>query len=137
MAAANPPLRLLVIEDEALVALEIESILRDVGYEIVGIADSLDGALAIASGTRPDLALVDMHLAEGQSGLTLAAALKARGTPTLFVTGNCPAEAGAGLAIGCLHKPFSDRSLAGAVAVAGEILNGSTPETLPKAFHLF
>ena len=131
------PMRLLIVEDEALVALEVESILGSAGHEVIGTADTLHEALEVAEAERPDLALVDIQLAEGNSGLDVAAALKARGIPTLFATGNCPTERGAGLALGCLHKPFTDRSLASAIDVADAVLRGQTPTRLPQALHLY
>ena len=138
---AVPPLRLLVVEDEALVALAVESILTDCGYDVVGIANNLRSAMGIATAERPDLALVDMQLSGGDSGLAVAAALRTIGTPTMFVTGNCPTESGAEtdaeLALGCLHKPFTDAALTDAVRAVAAVLAGNPPTTLPGAFRLF
>lgn len=136
-ATPDSAMRLLVIEDEALVALEIETILQTSGYEIVGIADTLADAVALATDHRPVLALVDMQLANGESGLTVAAALRDIGTASLFVTGNCPGDAGATIGIGCLHKPFNDRSLTIAVQAVRDVMAGAAPAELPGAFHIY
>jgi CheY-like chemotaxis protein len=130
-------LRILIVEDEALVALEVESILSLAGHQPVAVADDLPSALAAVDEAWPDLALVDIQLAGGASGLEVAAALKAKGIPTLFATGNCPSEPRDDLAIGCLHKPFSDRSLMGAVEAVAAILRGSEPGPLPTSLRVY
>ncbi len=134
------PLRVLVIEDEALVALEIESFLIAAGHAVVGVAeDPVDAAeLAQRTEPRPDLALVDMRLANGASGLQVATDFAALGIAVLFVTGNCPAERGRGLAVGCLHKPFTEGELLASVAAAEAVLRRKPmPRRLPSGLHLY
>ena len=135
--ACSHPLRILIVEDEALVALEIEEALSAAGHEVAGHADDLAGAVALGRRTRPDLALVDINLANRCSGLDVAAELMRCGIPCLFVTGNCPTHQGEGLALGCLHKPFNDRILLGAVAAAGAVSRGEEPPRLPRGMHLY
>lgn len=130
-------MRILIVEDEALVALEVESILSMAGHEPLGVADDLPSAMAVVEAEMPDLALVDIQLARGASGLEVAEALKARGIPTLFATGNCPSERRDDLAIGCLHKPFTDRSLTGAVEAVAAILRGTEPGPLPASLRVY
>lgn len=129
-------MRVLIVEDEALVAFVIEDILIGAGHEVVGNVDSVADAVSIAAAQHPDLALVDVQLARGGSGLDAAAQLKALGVPCVFATANCPKEKGAGLAVGCLHKPFDDRNLSQALGVAEMILAGGHPTALPQSFHL-
>lgn len=131
-------MRVLIVEDEALVALELEGMLALAGHEAVGLADDLSSAVTAAEAERPDLALVDIQLAQGASGLDVAAALKARGVPVLFATGNCPERRGRGLALGCLHKPITDDTLAEAIEIADALLNGRRmPVHAPSALHLY
>jgi DNA-binding response OmpR family regulator len=134
------PLRILVVEDEALVALEIESIITTAGHVVVGVAEDRVSAAELARRTdpRPNLALVDMRLANGASGLEVAADLIALGIAVLFVTGNCPAERGQGLAVGCLHKPFTEGELLASVAAAEAVLRRRPlPRRLPSGLHLY
>ena len=108
------------------------------GHEAVAQADDLDSAVAAATTERPDLALVDIQLTQGTSGLDVAKALNRLGIPVLFATGNCPLEKGRSLALGCLHKPISDRTLAAAIKVAEAVLHGrGVQNRLPSAFHLY
>lgn len=64
--------RILLVEDEALVALNLEALLLGLGHEVVGVASSSVDALAVAAMTHPDMALVDCRLADGDTGVTLA-----------------------------------------------------------------
>lgn len=130
-------MRILIVEDEILVAMEIASVLEDAGHVSVAHADDLLSAETAADATRPDLALVDIQLAHGDSGIDVAGALKRRGVPVVFVTGNCPLERGRGLALGCLHKPVTDGILIAAVEVAGAAMNGRTLPSLPPTLHLY
>lgn len=130
-------MRVLIVEDEALVAMEIEHMLAIAGHKPIALADDLVTAIAAADADKPDLALVDMQLARGCSGLDVAAALKERGIPVMFATGNCPRERGRGLALGCLHKPITDQTLAAAIAAATAVLGGRSAPTLPPSLHLY
>lgn len=130
-------MRLLVVEDQALVALEMEAYLAAAGRRVVGVAADRAGAAALGRAERPDLALVDLRLARGDSGLDVAADLAALGVPVLFVTGNCPEDRGRGLALGCLHKPFGEAALLAAVAAAEAILKGRQPAPVPDGMHLY
>ncbi len=139
-AQGGGPLRVLVIEDEALVALEIETFLTAAGHVVVGVAaDGVAAAgLARQATPLPDLALVDMRLANGSSGLQIAADFATLGIPVLFVTGNCPDSQGRGVALGCLSKPFTEGELIASVAAAEAVLRGRPlPRRLPSGLQLY
>ena len=128
--------KLLVVEDEPLVAFETEHFLIDEDYEIVATVDRVAQATAVIdSGTGIDLVLVDVSLADG-SGIDVARAAHARGVPVLFVTGNCPPEA-TELAAGCLSKPYNQRDLIGAIAAIETVRGGGKVKRLPTGFRLF
>ena len=71
------PKRVMIVEDEALVALTLEDVLTEAGYNVCGIADRPVQALEIARVLEPDIAIVDVRLAEGGDGIALAATLAA------------------------------------------------------------
>lgn len=129
--------RILIVEDEALVAMEIEAILESAGHQIIGCADNLRDAVSLAGNRQPDVALIDIQLAQGDSGLDVAASLTAKGIACLFASGNCPKERGQGLALGCLHKPFNDRSLTAAVEAVRDLKAGKAPSSIPASMHLY
>jgi DNA-binding response OmpR family regulator len=129
-------LKLIVVEDEFLVATMIEDMLVEGGHVVLGIADDYDSALALAEASRPDLALLDVQLIGPQTGLDVARELSRRGVACMFATGSCPGEKARGLALACLHKPFSQRDLLAAVEAARQLMKGETPAALPRPVHV-
>lgn len=85
-------LHLLIAEDEAMIALELESMLEDLGHEVVGIARTADESIRFATMHRPDLVLMDIRLARGD-GVEAAIAIRARhDIPAIFMTAHSDAE---------------------------------------------
>lgn len=80
------PARILVVEDESMIAMLLEDLLADLGYTVVSIAATIDAALAALEENRIDLAMVDVNLG-GVMSFPVADALKRRGIPFLFTTG--------------------------------------------------
>ncbi|WP_298746318.1 response regulator [uncultured Brevundimonas sp.] len=79
--------RVLVVEDESLVAMLLETILEDMGCVPVGPAATVEDGLRLAAGDEPvDAALLDVNIA-GRQVFPIAEALKARGVPFVFSTG--------------------------------------------------
>ena len=79
-------MRVLVVEDEMLVAMELEALLREHGCEVVGPAPSVEHALRLLHDRCPDAALLDLNL-NGQPATALAEALRERGVPVVLATG--------------------------------------------------
>src|SRR5690606_28701228 len=79
-------LRILIVEDELLVALELETMLGSLGCEVVGPAARLEKALNLAETEELDGAVLDVNL-RGKPVYPVAAALGARGIPFIFSTG--------------------------------------------------
>lgn len=79
--------RILIVEDEYIVAHSLEMLLRTAGAEIVGLVPSVEEALSVVkSGVRIDIATVDMNL-RGQSAAPIVDALAERAVPFVFMTG--------------------------------------------------
>jgi DNA-binding response OmpR family regulator len=129
--------RLLIVEDEPLVAFDTEHFLTGEGFAIVATVDSVAGAMrVIEEGREIDLVLVDVNLSDG-SGIDVARAAQGRGVAVLFVTGHCPGEARA-LAAGCLTKPYPQRDLLAAIGAIEALIGGrEVPGRLPDSFSLF
>lgn len=114
-------LRVLIVEDETLISLFLQGVLRDLGHTVSGIAPSLRTALAVAAGTPSDLAIVDVGLAgDGGDGIDTAAALRERhGIPSLLMTGATFAELGdrieAARPLGLLTKPYTETDVESAI----------------------
>jgi len=128
--------KLLLVEDEPLVAFDNEHLLTDADFEIVATVDRVADAIAvIEAGAKIDLVVADVSLADG-SGLDVARVAHARGVPVLFVTGNCPIEAQE-VAVGCLAKPYGQRDLVTAIEAVDGVLEGKPPRRLPNGLRLF
>lgn len=128
--------RILVVEDEPLVAFEAEHTLGESGFEIVATVDSVASALGfIQSGVPIDLVLTDLSLADG-SGIHVAEAAQLLGLPVMYVTGAHPGEAGA-LAVGWLGKPHGQRDLIHAIDAVEAVLTGAVPKRVPAGFTLY
>jgi DNA-binding response OmpR family regulator len=84
----NPPgpRRVLVVEDDALIAMLMEDMLVELGFEVVGPANRLHGALALAQAEDFELAILDVNLGKEQS-FPVADVLRQRGIPFIFATG--------------------------------------------------
>lgn len=130
-------MRILVVEDEAMIALQMEIVLKQAGHDVVAVADDVEPAVDDAQAKRPELALVDIQLGEHASGLHVAAALKNIGVPSLFVTGNCLGRDRGDIALGCLHKPFTSIQVLAAIQAAQDLLEGRTPEVRVSTLHLY
>ena len=130
--------RILIIEDEAVVAMELGFLLEDLGHEVVGFATDSRSALTHAERGGLDLALVDIHLADGPTGVQLGKTLAQRfGVSVLFITAN-PALLGRGIAgaIGVITKPTDEDTVKAAVDYALGVREGRAVRP-PPALQLF
>lgn len=130
--------RILIVEDEALVAMLVEDVAIEAGCIVTGVADRTAEALELARSDPPDLVLCDIKLAGGDSGFDVASALKDSHTACLFLSGNPPsADVGAPMALGCLIKPFRADALKDAIGIALALRDGARPDRLPGGMKLY
>jgi two-component system, response regulator PdtaR len=124
MAMVGTSPRILIVEDEMMVAFELEHILTDLGYDPVGIAADLAEAGRLADDCI-DLALVDLNLRDGLTGPQIGAMLSERNVTVLFMTAN-PRLLGDGVAgtIGVLTKPTDEQVVAAAISYALKLRAG-------------
>ena len=79
--------RVLIIEDETIIALDIENLVTEMGHKVTGIATTRDDAIRMAKEQKPDIILTDIQLADGSSGIDAAVAiLKDFDIPVIFIT---------------------------------------------------
>lgn len=78
--------RVLVVEDEVIVGMLVEDMLRELGFEVVALSTHLDQAVRLARGSDIDFAVLDLNL-NGQLSYPVAHALRLRGLPFIFATG--------------------------------------------------
>ncbi len=119
----NSPARILVLEDEALVADDLAQILEGLGYEVVGLASTGAQAMELAQRQRPDLILSDIQLQGAPDGVETTSAIRRElDVPVVFVT----AHAGSGTLrraqsaspFGYVIKPFTETDLRVSIEIA-------------------
>lgn len=113
--------RVLVVEDEYFVALDLEGVLSDEGHVVVGIATDADEAVRLAEREKPDLVLMDVRLARGSDGIAAAISIRQRvGVPCVFLTAHADDETKARAAparpVRWIAKPFRRSEVVSAVA---------------------
>lgn len=104
--------RILIVEDEFIVALNLRQIVSNKGFNVIGIAPDAATAERLAV-EKPDIALVDLNLRDGPTGPQIGAKLsQEHGTSVLFLTANA-AQLGDGIAgtIGVLSKPIDEDAI--------------------------
>jgi len=117
--------KILIVEDEALLAMELESEVEEAGHEIVGVAADSKQALSLIDKTSPQFAFVDIQLLDGPTGIDVGRHLASRSIPYVFVSGNLKRipEDFAG-ALGAIEKPYTMNGLQNALEFIDTIVNG-------------
>ena len=115
--------KVLIVEDEPIVALDLKQELETLGCEVLGVAESADEALVAAGVHRPDLALMDVRIAGSVDGIQTAGRLRAAyQTPVVFLTSYSDettiARAVREMPYGYLTKPFQSDELKATLQVA-------------------
>lgn len=106
--------RLLVIEDDPLVAFDNERTLKHGGYDVVATVDSGEAAIAVMAEQDIDALVLDLGLAGEMTGREVARIARDRGIAVLLVTGQCPDDA-SDIALACLTKPHGATGLVSAI----------------------
>jgi CheY-like chemotaxis protein len=119
--------KILIVEDECPIAMDVAACLTRLGYYVIGVAESSDRALQLAGVERPHLALMDIRLTGGLDGIDTAALLRAHyGIPVVYLTGYADdttlQRAKATEPLGYLVKPFAERELHSTLTMAAHRL---------------
>jgi CheY-like chemotaxis protein len=124
--------RVLIIEDEPIIALDLENLVRETGHQVTGIATTCAEAIQMAKKTKPDLVLTDIQLADDSSGIDAATAiLQEFDIPVIFITAY-PERLLTGLRpepTYLISKPFSRETVK---ATIGQALFFHTPASARK-----
>lgn len=103
--------RVLIVEDDLIIALDLEDMVTDLGFEVAGLASSLEHALHLAPSST--IAFVDVNLSDGASGPAIGRILAEDfGITVVFMTGNAEAVAdGVQGTLGVVSKPVSPQTV--------------------------
>lgn len=133
-------LKVLIAEDELLIADLLEEMLIASGYEVCGIARTVDQAVVLAEQHKPDLAILDVRLARGGRGPEIARRLSSREMiGILYATGDDARHSTLTLADGSavLAKPYQMEDVARALVIVREIMTlGTATQPFPQGFRL-
>jgi len=131
-------LKVLIAEDDLMIADMIEEALVRCGYEVCGIARTVGDAVALGRKHKPDLAILDMRLADGGRGTEVAACFDAPRPGILYATGNTSeVRLTATDGEACLTKPYRSTDLMRALEIVIELVaTGTTTQPFPPSFQL-
>jgi two-component system, response regulator PdtaR len=128
---------ILIVEDEILVAADLEATIEELGHTSVGIAPDLATAVRLGA-SSPDLALVDLNLRDGETGPEAGARLARAGVAVIFVTGNPRVIAdGVPGTLGVFTKPLNQQTVASIIEYAAAVKGGHHSAPAPSGLILF
>ena len=131
-------MRILILEDEPLVAITLKSLLVEASHVVLGPTTNCEQALALAEERRPDVLFTNIHLGFGADGVACSRTFLELGIPTVFVTGSREeALAAREEAIGYLSKPCNPDMVDAAVSALERVLAGETPVVSIPGFAVF
>lgn len=134
----KPDLSVIVVEDQAILAMELELILGDAGCDVVGCTMDAASTLVLAGRAKPDLAFVDVNLLDGLTGPGVAHELVAvHGACVVFLTAN-PEQIPEGFAgaLGAVVKPFDERTIRAVVDFARTFIKHRLVGEAPRRFRM-
>lgn len=127
-------LAFLIVEDEVLLQMQLGFMLEDAGHAIAASATSLPDALVAINHAQIDVALVDVHLADGPTGLEVGRKLAEAGIPYVFLTANAariPADYAGGW--GVIGKPYTQAAMMAALGFLEAAVREPPPQLPPPA----
>ena len=133
-------MRILITEDEPLIAMSLALELEQAGHEIIGPASTIEASIQLARIHRVELALLDIDLEKSGDGIILARRLREMDIPSVFVSGQGEvARDNANLAMGFIGKPYDPEDIVRSVAVIGAVIHGDhpPPPPIPASLKLF
>lgn len=130
-------MKVMIVEDEMLLAMELETEVQMAGHEVTGTAVNQRQVDDLLKAHRPDFAFVDIHLQDGPTGIDIGRNLATKGIPYAFVSGNIkkiPADfAGA---LGAIEKPYTMNGLKNALAYISAMVAGERNVAPPASLVL-
>lgn len=135
----SDPIKVLIVEDEALIAMELEGLVEDAGHTVAGWASNFEEAKALIEATGPDLAFVDLQLADGHTGMDVARYIsRNHRSMVVFMTANprwLPDDLQG--AVGVMAKPYTMNGVLGALRYLHEGIRRPPPVSQrPTGFTL-
>ncbi len=131
-------MRTLIVEDEMLLALELESEVEAGGHQVIGVASDFAEAVKLVDEGSPEFAFVDIQLRDGPTGIDIGRHLASKGIPFIFVSGNLkriPHDVVG--AVGAIEKPYTVNGLQNALSYVDALLSGAGSPVPPPSLIIF
>ena len=138
---------ILIVDDDATLAMELEEYLPTIGYQVMGVASSGSEAIKLARKFKPNLILMDIKMPGKLNGIQAAGIIKSElSISIIFISGHADEklleQAKLVEPLGYIHKPFSEEQIAAALKIACYQINinemwPKTEEELPQAYKDF
>lgn len=131
-------MKIMIVEDDAIAALSVETVLRFCGHQVIGPFASEAEVVRADHGGDADLVLMDINL-EDSSGLDCARVLHERyGVPVVFISSDGEqARSGRDVALGSMTKPFSENTMMTGMRAIEQMLHGKKPAHIPSGLEVF
>ncbi|MGE7368376.1 response regulator [Neorhizobium sp. NPDC001467] len=130
-------MKVMIVEDEMLLAMELESEVEAAGHTVVGMAASSSQVPAIMKAAAPEFAFVDIHLQDGATGINVGRMLFEKRIPYIFVSGNIKKlPNGFAGALGAIEKPYTMNGMANALAYIDAVVRGEEGRLPPASLVL-
>ncbi|GAB3276662.1 hypothetical protein GCM10027347_50330 [Larkinella harenae] len=113
--SSNSDCKILIVEDEYIIANDLQLILNGAGYTVIGVADSVKEALALIEHDKPDIVLLDIYLKGRENGIDLARQLEELNIPFIYISANDNKRVldavKATQPLGYIVKPFREKDI--------------------------
>ena len=131
--------RVLIVEDDPIIAVNLEFVLSDAGWDVCGVAANEEDALLIGDAVRPAFAVVDVRLSPGDGRVVARELFRRYGTAVLMATahsGDIDDLAATG-ALACLPTPYQADDIPAALRAISELREGRPVAKFPKSLIAF
>ncbi|MES2711776.1 MAG: response regulator [Pseudomonadota bacterium] len=130
-------MKILIVEDNCLLAFFVEDLLREAGHDIIGPAASYEEAIRLINIDSPDMGLLDINLAGTKTGIDLSHELYDRNIPSIFMSSSLIGLGDEKFSVGSLPKPYRLQSVVETVEYLRCHIKGTLTPPLPLGFVLF
>jgi DNA-binding response OmpR family regulator len=129
-------MRVLIVEDEPVIGIELEDAVTEAGHEVIGWATGLASAIALAEARPPDLAFVDLRLRDGDTGFGISQQLAERGVTVVLTTAQADQLVDVEHLLGVMPKPYLTETVVAVLDYAAQKQQGTASEPVrPTGLH--
>lgn len=126
-------MRVLIVEDEPVIGMELEDAVTEAGHEVIGWATGHARAIALAEARSPELAFVDLRLRDGDTGFGISQQLAGRGVIVVVTTAQADELVDVGHLLGVMPKPYLIETVVAVLNYAAQKQQGTASDPIRPA----